>query len=365
MTKEAAIVPEFTADHLGVQRCGIFSELPAFLRSFAVDPAPVLQKYGFEIDDFADLDRPLPFAHVVRLIDGCARVTGDGAFGFNLGLRARVEHLGVIGELVRYAPTLGRAVRAHIENHHRVARGGAPYVVEQDPFIVHHKDETLIGYRCLISGLPALQFLLASVGAGVSLVQELCGLSPKEILLGCSETAVPADAIRLAVKPAKVVFDTHHFGFTYSKAAFDTPVPTADPVKFQQALKRIHGYWNDVEPDFADQIKRLLLPALHAERAHMRLVCEATGLTPRTINRRLAQQGTTLRELVNETRYSIARQLLRHTHLPVAEVARVMGYSEAGVFVRAFRQWSGSTPDVWRKSLPHTPSGSTAGPSPG
>ncbi len=354
-------MPEFAADELGVQRCGIFSELPAFLRTFGIDPEPLSRKHGIEIEDFADLDRPLPFANVVRLLDECARVTGEGAFGFKLGLRARIEHLGIIGELVRHAPTLGRAVRAHIENHHRVARGGAPYVVEQDPFIVNHKDETLIGYRCLISGLPALQFLLGSVGAGVALVQELCCLLPKEVLLGCSETAVPADEIRVAVKPAKVVFNSHHFGFTYPKTAIDMPLPTADPVKFQQALKRVHGYWNDVEPDFADQIKRLLLPALHAERAHMRMVCEATGLTPRTVNRRLAEQGTTLRTLVNETRYSIARQLLRHTHLPVAAVAQVMGYSEAGVFVRAFRQWSGSTPDTWRKALPRKPDGSATG----
>jgi len=237
----------------------------------------------------------------------------------------------------------------------RYVRGGAPYVVEQDPYIVRHKDEVLIGYRCLISGLPALQFLLASVGAGVALVLELSGQRPKTILLGCREDAIPADEFRAAVKPATVVFNAHHFGFTYQKSVVDLPIAGADPLMYQQALKWVQGYWNDLEPDFADQIKRLLLPALHAERAHMGLVCEATGLSPRTINRRLAEQGTTLRTLVNESRYSIARQLLRHTHLPVAAVAQVMGYSEAGVFVRAFRQWSGSTPDTWRKTVLRQP----------
>jgi AraC-like DNA-binding protein len=356
--KGAEIMPEFAADQLGVQRCGIFSELPEFLRSFGVDPKPLLEKHGFACGDLDDRDRALPFANVVRLLDDCARVTENSAFGFLLGLRARNEHLGLIGEMVRAAPTLGRAIRAHIENHHRVVRGGAPYVVEQDPYIVRQKDQTLIGYRCLISGLPSLQFLLASVGAGVAIVQELCGQLPKEILFACSETAVPAaDEIRAAVKPARVVFESHHFGFTYPKHVVDLPLPSADPVKFERTMKQVQGYWNDLEPDFADQIRRLLLPALHAERAHMRMVCEATGLTPRTVNRRLAEQGTTLRTLVNETRYSIARQLLRHTHLPVAAVAQVMGYSEPGVFVRAFRQWSGSTPDSWRKSLPRMPAG--------
>lgn len=346
---------EFAADQLGVQRCGIFGELPEFLRSFGVDPEPLLFKHGFKSDDFDDRDRPLPFANVVRLLDECAQVTGAGVFGYLLGSRARIDHLGIIGEMVRNAPTLGYAFRNFVENHHRYVRGGAPYVVEQDPYIVRHRDEILVGYRCLISGLPALQFLLASVGAGVALVQELSGQRPKTILLGCREDALPADEFRAAVKPTSVVFNAHHFGFTYQKSVVDQPIAGADPLIYQQALKRVQGYWNDLEPDFADQIKRLLLPALHAERAHMRLVCEATGLTPRTINRRLAEQGTTLRSLVNDSRYSIARQLLRHTHLPVVAVAQVMGYSEAGVFVRAFRQWSGSTPDTWRKALLRQP----------
>lgn len=349
------MVHEFAADQLGVQRCGIFGELPEMLRTYGVDPEPLLVKYGLKTDDFGDRDRPLPFASIVRLLDECARVTGAGMFGYLLGSRARIDHLGIIGEMVRNAPTLGHAFRNFVENHHRYVRGGAPYVVEQDPYIVRHKDEVLIGYRCLISGLPALQFLLASVGAGVALVLELSGQRPKTILLGCREDAIPADEFRAAVKPATVVFNAHHFGFTYQKSVVDLPIAGADPLMYQQALKWVQGYWNDLEPDFADQIKRLLLPALHAERAHMGLVCEATGLSPRTINRRLAEQGTTLRTLVNESRYSIARQLLRHTHLPVAAVAQVMGYSEAGVFVRAFRQWSGSTPDTWRKTVLRQP----------
>lgn len=352
-------MPDFDADQLGVQRCGIFSELPDFLQSFGVEPEPLLSKYGFQRCDFEDPDRPLPFANLVRLLDECARAAGTGAFGFLLGRRARIEHLGLIGDMVRNAPTLGQAVRNHVENHHRYVRGGAPYVVEQDPYIVRHKDETLIGYRCLISGLPTLQFLMASIGAGSALVQELSGQWPHAILLGCSEDALPAEEIRAAARPSKVTFNSYHFGFTYPKRIVDLPIAGADPVKYQQVLRRVNGYWNDLEPDFADQIKRLLLPALHAERAHMGMVCEATGLTPRTVNRRLALHGTTLRTLVNETRYDIARQLLRHTHLPVAAVAQVMGYSEPGVFVRAFRQWSGSTPDTWRKSLPRKPEGPT------
>ncbi len=350
---------EFAADQSGVQRCGIFSELPALLREHGAAPEEILQRHGFDLADFEDQDRPLPFASIVRLLDDCARTTATATFGLSLGLRARIDHLGLIGEMVRNAPSLGRAVRNFIENHHRYVRGGAPYVVEQDPYVVRHKDEMLIGYRCLITGLPSLQFLLASVGAGMALVRDLSGQRPKEVLLGCSTERVPEDGVRALVRPATVRFNAHHFGFTYPRAALEASIPGANAVKYREALHRVNGYWNGLEPDFLDQVRRLLLPVLQAERAHMKMLCETTGLQPRTINRRLAEHGTTLRTLVNETRFDIARQLLRHTQLPVAAVAQVMGYSEAGVFVRAFRQWAGETPDSWRKRLVRKPDEAT------
>jgi AraC-like DNA-binding protein len=342
-------VHEFSAENLGVQRCGIYSELPALLESYGIEPEPVLQVYGFTRADFADQDRALPFADVVRLVDACATATGDGTFGLVLGLKARTSQLGLIGDMVRNAPTLGRALRNFIENHHRYVRGGAPYVVEQDPYVVRHRDEVLIGYRCMISGLPTLQFLLASVGVGIALVRELCGQSAKDVLLACSSDRLPATEIKALLRPAHVRFDSHHFGITYPKSVIDAPIAGADPARYREATQRVQVYWNGLEPDFVDQIRRLLLPVLMADRAHMRTLCETTGLHPRTINRRLAENGTSLRALVNATRFDIACQLLRHTYLPVAAVAHVMGYSEPGVFVRAFRQWSGgSTPDAWR-----------------
>jgi AraC-like DNA-binding protein len=285
-------------------------------------------------------------------LDECAIATGAGQFGLLLGLKARTQHLGVIGEMLRNAPTLGRAVRSFVEHHHRYARGGAPYVINQDPYLVRHKNEMLIGYRCMIPDLPSLQFLTASVGVGVSIIRELTNHGPSQVLLGCSPGHLPADEVRALLKPSAVVFDSHHFGLTYPRNVVEAPIAGADPLRYRQALLRIDDYCNGVEPDFVDQIRRRLLPVLLAERAHMRMLCESTGMHPRTINRRLAEQGTSLRAIVSETRYDIACQLLKHTHLPVGAVAEVMGYSEPGVFVRAFRHWSGATPEVWRKSLP-------------
>jgi AraC-like DNA-binding protein len=69
----------------------------------------------------------------------------------------------------------------------------------------------------------------------------------------------------------------------------------------------------------------------------------------RTLNRRLRERGISFQELVEETRYHIARQMLRETDLAIVEIAAVLDYADAAAFTRAFRRWSGTTPAAWRK----------------
>lgn len=335
----------------GVQRCGVLVELPGYLRALNTEPGPILARWDLAEADLSDPDNALPYASVLGLLDECADATGVGHFGLALGLKAHLAHFGMIGELMRNAPSLGQAIRDFIGNHHRFVRGGAPYEIEHDPYLLRHKGEVLVGYRCMISALPTLQFSLATVGIGASLASEVSGRRPSQVHLGCSDGLLAADAVRAILKPSMVVFDSRHFGITYGRDVIDSPIPGADPARYRQAYTAIQGYWNGVGPDFVDQVRRLLLPAIFAEKAHMNVLSEALRLHPRTINRRLKEQGTSLRALVNETRYEIASQLLKHTDLPIASVAEALGYSEPSVFTRAFRQWSGQAPDNWRQTL--------------
>jgi AraC-like DNA-binding protein len=56
-------------------------------------------------------------------------------------------------------------------------------------------------------------------------------------------------------------------------------------------------------------------------------------------------------DLLNQARYGYARQKLRNTQLPVAEIAKSLGYSDPAHFTRAFRRWSGLSPTDFRKGL--------------
>jgi AraC-like DNA-binding protein len=68
----------------------------------------------------------------------------------------------------------------------------------------------------------------------------------------------------------------------------------------------------------------------------------------RTLNRRLNSFGLGFRELADEGRFEIARQMLGDSAMEVAQIATMLDYADASAFTRAFRRWSGTTPARWR-----------------
>ena len=71
-------------------------------------------------------------------------------------------------------------------------------------------------------------------------------------------------------------------------------------------------------------------------------------LTERTLQRRLADEGTTFREVVDEVRCDRASALLRDPDVRVADVAYAVGYDEVTSFTKAFRRWTGESPTDFR-----------------
>ena len=76
------------------------------------------------------------------------------------------------------------------------------------------------------------------------------------------------------------------------------------------------------------------------------------GMSARTLQRRLAEEGRTYQELVDRARRELARALLRDTQYSLADVAFLTGFSEQSTFTRAFKRWSGQTPRSFRLEAP-------------
>ena len=77
-------------------------------------------------------------------------------------------------------------------------------------------------------------------------------------------------------------------------------------------------------------------------------VASELSMHPRTLNRRLHAEGKSFRELINEARFDVARQLLAGTRMDVADIALALGYADPSGFTHAFQRWSGVAPSEWR-----------------
>ncbi|MCP8466529.1 AraC family transcriptional regulator [Pseudomonas sp. ZM23] len=79
------------------------------------------------------------------------------------------------------------------------------------------------------------------------------------------------------------------------------------------------------------------------------------GLSERTLQRRLAEEGQSMQALNDGIRQRLAERLLRESRMDLHEVAQCLGYAEAASFSRAFQRWTGQSPGRWKRhagSLP-------------
>ena len=74
-------------------------------------------------------------------------------------------------------------------------------------------------------------------------------------------------------------------------------------------------------------------------------------MSERTLQRRLQAEGTSFQEILEETRRSIALGYLADRRFAAYEVSFMLGYSEPATFFRAFKRWTGKTPQTYRASL--------------
>ncbi|POY37970.1 hypothetical protein C3K47_05450 [Solitalea longa] len=103
--------------------------------------------------------------------------------------------------------------------------------------------------------------------------------------------------------------------------------------------------------DFSAEVRQSILkhfnytfPQLEEIAAHLRL-------TPRTLQRKLKIENTSFRVLSDNIKHELACSLLRSEKLTIAQISYKLGYTEPSTFQRAFREWTGTSPNAYRKAL--------------
>lgn len=102
------------------------------------------------------------------------------------------------------------------------------------------------------------------------------------------------------------------------------------------------------EKSIIETVKWIMKRSLSAGRPDIQVVASELGMSDRTLQRRLTDEGTNFKQLLTVARHEQALEYLLDPTLDLKEVAFLLGYEEQNSFYRAFRLWEGDTPSNWR-----------------
>jgi AraC-like DNA-binding protein len=138
-----------------------------------------------------------------------------------------------------------------------------------------------------------------------------------------------------------------------SREAWNTPVPNSD----QQLLKIMDEHaqmlmaQRPMPDDFVAQVRKEIVRELHGGEAQRDTIAEKLHMSPRTLQRRLEDNGLAFADLLDDVRAELAKINLRASDLSLAEIGFLLGFSEQSSFNRAFKRWTGKTPREYRLAV--------------
>jgi len=150
---------------------------------------------------------------------------------------------------------------------------------------------------------------------------------------------------------AAVRFQAPFFGFAFNRSYLNAPLAGADPVLHQAHCERVDAMmvalsdWHAVR----GRVRRFIQDELRNTRsATLTAVARAMRMTSRTMSRRLEQEGTTFVDELDHARRELGIAYVTESETPLKEIAFALGFSHTESFYRAFRRWTGDTPQAYR-----------------
>jgi AraC-like DNA-binding protein len=148
-----------------------------------------------------------------------------------------------------------------------------------------------------------------------------------------------------------------YFGLPVTAVVFEQKFLTMPVVRDEAAVVEfLRSAPGDLvaTPDYAtsagESVRRILSQALPSRMPPLESAAERLSVSPQTLRRRLADQGTSYRAIKDELRRDIAIAALTRGEETVEDLAHRLGFSEPSAFHRAFKRWTGSTPGAYRTS---------------
>ncbi|MEX5351231.1 AraC family transcriptional regulator ligand-binding domain-containing protein [Pseudomonas juntendi] len=334
---------------LGDLSVGFVQPLGEALEQLGHDPAPLLRRYGLDASRLAEAGARLSIPRYMHLGHAAIELCGEPALGLRMGRASRLAQAGLAGITAAQAPTLGDAARTLL----RFEPLYAANYRGQSSFLEDRQGAWLRFYS--ISPYNAYnRFVVDSLLAGwLAQLSQLAGV-PVQAERMDIEFEAPSYAAQyqpLCVTP--VQFAAVNNQLRLDRATLELPNPEHCPSTWHHLLQLCEAELAQRTRvrSLGERITHLLGPLLNGgQEPDLEAVARHLQLPTWTLRRKLAEEGTRFRNLLNDTRRDLAETYIRDTQLAFGEIAYLLGFASAEAFQRAFKRWTGITPGAFRRN---------------
>ncbi len=296
-----------------------------------------------------DLDSPfneLDLGGFCRLFEECAQQTQNERFGLQFGANFKPRQLGAIGFLATSSPTLSAALR-NMEQYFPAHQGQSSFS------LIQSADMLRLDYRILDPRIECKSHdAELSMGMFLNIFREALGKDWVPLEVGFEHDVVGAAHCHEAVFGAPVKFGCHSNTLAFRRSDLDAIMPGCDPYLYSviESFLKNRSEMCDDPVDFSAVVRHQIKLQLSEASLTANEIARILGLSSYTFQRQLKDHGLSFRDLLRATREELALHYLQYIDMPLTEVAAKLGYSELSAFSRAFRSWTGMSPQRYRRN---------------
>jgi AraC-like DNA-binding protein len=328
---------------MSVVRGTALSSYPALVTDLGGDPLRLLVAAGIRPADVGKYDVFIPFRAVLQAVESAASATTTVDFGRRLAERQGIEILGPVGVAARTAPTVADALAIF-----------GNFMAAYSPALAIRVTPDADPSRSFI----AIEFVSAQAAQCPQSVELALGVSLKVLrfFLGSDWSPLSVHLPHTLVAPRADYlgyFGCRPYpcertaGFTIRSADLARQLHR-DDVAHRAIVEYLDGI-TARDSGLAQSIRTIVRQLLPTGAASLDVIAAQFRLHPKTLQRRLADEGATFAGLVDEVRRESAEHYLRATDMSLSHLTHELGYAEQSVLTRSCRRWFGCGPSAYRR----------------
>jgi AraC-like DNA-binding protein len=312
----------------------------AHAKASGIATGPLLESAGLSRQQVEDPKVRVRVRDQIEFLNLVAAAANDELLGFHLAQRCELRAVGLYYYVLASSDTVMD-----------VCQRGARYsTLVNEGVAQNYIEERGIGIRANFAGVSRfhdrhqVEFWIATV---VRLLRELSGVRLKPLHVRFMHPAKQGAREMKSYFGCDIEFGADVDEVLFARGAGELPVVNADPFLnrvliaiCEEAIARRTVSRGSIRT----RVENEIATSLPHGKARAALIARRLGMSPRTLARHLAEEGTSFSKMLGEIRRDLAARYLKDESLSISQIAWLVGFQDLGAFSHAYKRWNGTAP---------------------